>query len=156
MYLNILPIKNVSRFNTLHYPNHFSMHAVHLLHVDDPPLLLLDSRFIKTFMVVLVMIPISMLRNISKLEKVHVHKSKFCQLLLHCMTCYWGPSYYGRNVYHKFQLSCRETVHQFYVTINAFPTEEQRKRSTHNTFPTHPGHQPFSEQGYWTRFMNVP
>lgn len=43
---------------------------VHLLHVDDPPLLLLDSRFIKAFMVVLVMTPISMLRNISKLEKV--------------------------------------------------------------------------------------
>ena len=73
MYLNVLPVKNVSRFNTLHYPNHFSMHAVHLLHVDDPPLLLLDSRFIKAFMVVLVMTPISMLRNISKLEKVHVH-----------------------------------------------------------------------------------
>ena len=49
-----------------------SLSVVQILHVDDPPVLLLDSRFIKAFMVVLVMTPISLLRNISKLEKVHI------------------------------------------------------------------------------------
>lgn len=77
-----------------------------LLHDNDPPTLLLDPRFIKLLMVLLVMTPISLLRNISKLEK-------FSAFAVLCITFIVGVTVYEAThlfcAVRCFQPSCCES-----------------------------------------------